>query len=498
MTDIRQKAIRGGFAKICSQALAFLVRLVALMVLARLLDPKDFGLVGMVTAVIGVLYLFRDFGLSTAAVQRATVTPEQMSTLFWINLLVGALLVVICVIAAPFIASFYREPRLVQVTIAVGTGFLFTAAGVQHSAVLQREMRFGALAISETVSQVVSSGIAILMALRGYGYWALVVMTATAPLIFTLCTWVAARWMPGPPRTQLGMKSMMRFGGTVTLNGIIVYVSYNMEKVLMGRFWGAETVGIYGRAYQLITLPNDNLNSALSGVAFSALSRLQDQPSTLRNYFLKSYSLVLAVTVPVTVFCAVFATDLLLVMLGPKWHESAAIFRCLAPMVLVLSCINPMYWLLVSLGLIERSLKMALVIAPLVITSYLIGFKLGGPRAVALSYSAAMTLWALPHLAWSVYGTPISFRDILVTIGRPLLSGLVAGALAFGVQQSYGSMMSPLLRLIAGGSVLLFVYAGMLLYGMGQKDLYFDLLRTFRGGRSVPGKQPLVSATLVP
>ncbi len=121
----------GGLAKVCSQSANFLLRLVSLMVLARLLDPKGFGLVGMVTAVIGALNLLRDFGLSTATVQRPTVTDEQISTLFWINMLVGAILAVVSVAIAPFLAVLYREPRLTWVTAVLAAGFVFNAAGVQ-------------------------------------------------------------------------------------------------------------------------------------------------------------------------------------------------------------------------------------------------------------------------------------------------------------------------------------------------------------------------------
>ncbi len=102
------------------------------MVLARLLTPKDFGLVGMVTAFTGVLTLFRDFGLSSAAIQRATVSDEQISTLFWINMLVGALLAVFCVALAPIVAAFYHEPRIFGIMVALAISFLFNAVGVQH------------------------------------------------------------------------------------------------------------------------------------------------------------------------------------------------------------------------------------------------------------------------------------------------------------------------------------------------------------------------------
>src|SRR5262244_3823989 len=116
MKDLKQKTIRGGVAKICSQGANFLLRLGSLMILARLLDPKDFGLVGMVTAVVGIFNVFRDFGLSTATVQRTTVTEEQISTLFWINMLVGTILGLLTVALAPFVVRFYHEPNLLGVT----------------------------------------------------------------------------------------------------------------------------------------------------------------------------------------------------------------------------------------------------------------------------------------------------------------------------------------------------------------------------------------------
>src|SRR6185312_210863 len=125
MKDLKEKTIRGGFARMTAQAANFAFRIGSLMVMARLLDPTDFGLLSMVTAFTGVLNLFRDFGLSTATIQRATITEQETSTLFWINILVGALLTVVALVFAPTVGSFYREPRLFWVTIAVAPGFLF-------------------------------------------------------------------------------------------------------------------------------------------------------------------------------------------------------------------------------------------------------------------------------------------------------------------------------------------------------------------------------------
>lgn len=487
MKDLKARAIRGGFAKICSQGANFALRVGSLMVLARLLDPKDFGLVGMVTAFTGVLGLFRDFGLSSATVQRVEVTDEQISTLFWINCLVGATIWLLMAAVSPFVASFYREPRLLWVTIVLAMGFLFNAVGVQHSAMLQRQMRFTSLASIDIISLVASIAVGVGMALHGFKYWSLVAMTVVSPLVTSASLWLATGWIPGPPHKRVGIHGMMRFGGTITLNGLVVYIAYNLEKVLLGRFWGAETVGIYGRAYQLINLPTDNLNSAVGEVAFSVLSRVQKDVNRLRSYFLKGYSLVLALTVPITVACALFGSDLISVLLGPKWKEAVPIFQLLAPTILMFAMMNPFSWLLFSLGWVQRSLKIALVIAPLAIGAYLIGLPYG-PKGVALAYSTAMGIWLVPHILWCIHGTNISFRDILNVVRRPVLSAGVAAALAFGVQFQYGGLFSPIVRLMSGCGILFGIYALMLLYVMGQKAFYLDLIRGLSGRASVDEK----------
>jgi PST family polysaccharide transporter len=153
-------------------------------------------------------------------------------------------------------------------------------------------MRFTTLAVIGVVSLIVSTAIGIGGAKAGYGYWALVAMTVALPLTSTIGFWLTTGWVPGMPRRRVGIRSMMRFGGTLTLSGLVAYLAYNSEKVLIGRFWGADAIGIYGRAYQLINVPTDNLNSAVGEVAFSALSRVQDDPSRFKSYFLKGYSLV--------------------------------------------------------------------------------------------------------------------------------------------------------------------------------------------------------------
>ena len=298
--DLKTRTARGAVVSAGTQVATLFFRTGSMMIMARLLLPQDFGLVGMVTAFTGFLGLFKDAGLSMATIQRASITTAQTSTLFWINMVVGGLLAAFATVAAPILSVFYGEPRLLWVTMALGTGFLFNGGAAQHRAMLKRNMQFGTLAIIDIVSLVLGTAAGIGAALAGMRHWALVIMTVVQPAVALAGVWVATGWIPGRPQRGSGVRSMLWFGGTITLNSVVVYVAYNVDKVLLGKFWGADALGVYGRAYQLINLPTENLNSTLGSVAFPVLARVQHEPERLRRYFLKGYSLFLTLVMPIT------------------------------------------------------------------------------------------------------------------------------------------------------------------------------------------------------
>jgi O-antigen/teichoic acid export membrane protein len=478
--DLKEKTIRGGTARLVGYAAKSLVRLGSVIILARLLDPSDFGLVAMVIAVTGVFDVFATGGLSAATVQRVEVSDAQISTLFWFNIAIGVLLGLLCLAAAPVISMFYNEPRTALVIFAVAPAFVFNATGVQHLALLQRQLRYVTLAVIEVGGELIAATIAIAMAVAGCGYWAIVANVVTGSFAVTIGAWAASGWRPVAPRRVGDVSSMLRFGGTITLNGLVVYTAYNLEKILLGRYFGLDALGLYGRAYELVNLPTRIVNAAIGAVAFSSLARLQGEPVRLKSYFLKGYFLVVSITLPATIACAVFADDIILVTLGPKWTEASTIFRLLAPTILVFGMINPLGWLLQSVGLQERSLKIGLVLSPLVICSYLVGLPYG-PSGVALAFSTAMVLWLVPHLCWCLHGTTISVRELLSAASRALLAGAVAAIAAASVQHFATPVSSAILRLALGGTVMLAVYAFVLLFVMKQSIFYFGLLRTLKG-----------------
>ncbi len=473
--DLKRRTAYGAVASTVAQAAIFVLRTGSMMILARLLVPQDFGLVGMVAAFTGFLGLFKDAGLSMATVQRASITQAQTSTLFWINLGIGFLLAGLVALAAPVLVSFYSEPRLRWVTIALGSSFIFNGAGAQHRALLQRSIRFVALAVIDTVSVVVGIGAAIGLAVAGKGYWALVMSNVTPPAVCLLGVCLTMRWIPGWPQRRCGIHSMLFFGSTMSLINVIGYFAYNADKVLVGRIWGAAALGIYGRAYQLVNLPTENLNSSVSSVAFTALSRVQNDAARLRAYFLKGYGFFLSLVVPVTVACALFPRDIILVFLGPQWHEAAGIFRLLSPVILAYALINPFGWLLYACGNMRRSLGIAFVVAPTVILGYLAGLR-HGPTGVALGYSLAMILLTPPIIAWAKRGTLVTNLDVFRVAGPILLSTTAAAAIVFATGNFLELLEPRLLRLTVKSCLLFGVYALMLLFVMRQKGVYSDLL----------------------
>ena len=477
--DLKGRTIRGALASGGAQAVGFVLRTGSMIVMSRLLFPKDFGLFGMVIAFTGFLGLFRDFGLSMASVTRASVTKDQLSTLFWLNVAVGGVLAGICAAAGPFLVRFYDEPRLLSITLAVGVGFLFLGAGAQHRAILQRGMRFGTLGVIDTVALILGIVSGITMARLGLGYWALVVMTVSPQVASAVGAWLATRWIPGKPKRNTGVRSMLWYGGSVTFNGVIVYMAYNADKILLGRYWGAEALGIYGRAYQLINLPIDNLTSTVSQVVFPALARLQNDPVRLRSYFVQGYSFFFALVMPLTVGCAMFPEDIVLVFLGSKWLAAASIFRRLAPTMLIFALINPLGWMLMATGRVSRSVKMAVLIAPTVIAAYAIGLRYG-PQGVALGFSIAMLVLAGPLVVWATHGTSISFMDVVKAVTPASLSIVVGAGVVLAVSRYTQSIEPVFLRLIAESALLFGTYWVILLFALNQKSAYMQIFGELR------------------
>lgn len=484
--DFKGKSVRGGAANVFGQGFGMALQIGTTIILARFLSPADYGLQSMVLTLTAFFSLFKDAGLSVATVQRETLTHEQASTLFWINVALGVFLTIVVAASSWLLADFYKDPRLLWLTVASSTIFLFNSLSVQHKALLDRAMRFSTSVKVDIVTASIGAIIAVGMAALGFGYWALICQNISLPIVGTIATWIVMPWLPGRPRWTSELRSMVRFGGTVTLNSVVVYIGYNTEKILLGRFWGAAPLGLYTRAYQLASLPVQQLIGAVHGVAFSALSRMQGEVKRLQRAYLKSLSLIVSLTVPVVISTAVFSNEVVLIVLGAKWMAVAAILRLLSPTVLVFALINPFSWFLRATGRVGRSLKMAFMITPVVILGISLGLR-NGPTGVAIGYSSAMILLFVPVVAWAMHRTGITALDYWDAVKRPLISGVLGGVVGWLVKFGLHGSLSPLITLAIGLSLSFVVYAGTLLFVMGQKEFFVELLsHLLRKNSAVP------------
>jgi O-antigen/teichoic acid export membrane protein len=473
--DLKGKSVRGGAVTMLGQGLSYALHIGSSFVLARLLSPTDYGLLAMVYTLTGFFGLFRDAGLGVATVQRETLTHEQASTLFWINTAVGAVLAAVVASLGPVLVIFYKEPRLLWVTVASASVFLLHGVAIQHRALLNRAMRFSAITGIDVGSGVVGTVVGIYMAARGYGYWALVGISISSSVVSTATYFFVMPWLPGKPVRGSGIRSMVRYGSTVSLNSMVVYFAYNTEKILLGRFWGAAPLGIYGRAYSLANLPIRQFIGSVGAVAFPLLSRVQSDAERLRRTFLKCHGLVVSLMIPAVIVCSLFADEIIATLLGPKWNGVAPVARLLTPTVLAFALINPLSWFLRATGRVRRSLNIALLIAPVVILGILAGLR-HGPTGVATGYSSAMLLLSVPLVVWAKHGTGITTEDFLNTIKNPLLAGAGGAAVGWAFKLAVQSFLPPLALLVLGVALSLAVYAGILLFVLNQKSVYLDLL----------------------
>jgi O-antigen/teichoic acid export membrane protein len=408
--DLRGHSVRGGLLTLTSQGTQFVLQSVATIVLARLLTPSDFGLVAMVTAVTVLAQSFADLGLSEATIQRKEITHGQVNALFWINALVGLGLTVITASFAPVLARFYREPRLIDITLLLSLTFLICGLRVQPDALLKRQMRFSSLAIRDVGSYALAVPIAIVMAWRGLGYWAIVALPLTFNSLQMAVSWLMVDWRPTPPRRDAQVGSMVAFGGNLAASYLIFNLNRNADNILIGWHLGAQPLGLYSRAYNLLMLPVRQLSGPTASVAVPSFSRLQGDPERLARYYLRTANLITWISAPIFGFLFVAAEPVIALTLGHQWLGAAPVFQILAISAFGQLFLESTTWLFVSRGQSGRLFKLLLIISPIILVSFLVGLP-WGIKGVALSGSLVL----LAILPWVL---KYAFRETHLTLGR--------------------------------------------------------------------------------
>lgn len=422
--DLKGRTVRGGAITAAAQVANIFISLAAISVLARLIDPADFGLIGMVTVLTNFAAMFVDSGLSMATVQREKITSQQVSNLFWIASGLGAVIALIVACLAPFVAWFYGEPRLTAITLALSVSFLFSGFTLQHQALLRRNMQFVALSTITIVAILIGQLAGIAWAWQfyksEYDYWALVLIPITTAGVRLMGTWLACRWQPGWPTARVGTRGLVEFGANLTGFNFVNYFARNADNLLIGWYYGPVALGFYDRAYKLLSIPLRQINGPITGVAIPALSRVIEDPAKYRRFFLRLLQLVLIITMPLAAF--LFSTrdwcvDLLL---GPKWAAAVPIFAWLSLAAFLQPFSQVTGWLFLSQGRGREMFHWGIVGGSTAVASFLVGLP-WGPVGVAACYSISGLLVRMPILTfWTTRRGPVGMGDVLRVMPLPL------------------------------------------------------------------------------
>ena len=436
---------RGALSLLGGQWGKYLLQILSFVVLARLLTPSDFGLVTMVTAVLGLATVLGDMGLSMAALQRETLSQGEKSNLFWLNVATGLFVTVLAAAASPLLAMFYQRPEVLSIGLAISLTFVLNGASVQSKVEMNRRGRFGSLASIDLGSQLFAFVAAVVLALIGAGYWALVAQSVTSALVGSAWAVVQASWVPSRWSRNDSVKPFLSFGLSTLALQAVNYISVNLANVVLGRTMSSAAVGIYGRATQLVSLPVQQLASPLTRISLPFLAQksraskdaLMDAAVTIQHV------LVVALLGALSLLAAT-ADPLVPLLLGSDWTSAVPLVQILAVGGAFQALGYLYYWLFLSTArtgsLLASELPGRLLLIVLVLVSWPFGLA-----AVAWSFSIAqMVIW-LTGSVFYVRRTGVPANALVRAAAPTTLLYTVAASVAILVGQLVQND-SPLMR----------------------------------------------------
>jgi PST family polysaccharide transporter len=409
-----------------SGGFAVAIQVVATVVLARLLTPRDFGLVAMVTTFSLLLSNFGINGITEALVQREQINRIQANNLFWINLGGGALLTIGFAAAGSLLARFYGEPLVAPIAAGVSLSILLSSTSVIHLALLKRAMMFSAVAKNDIVARAVAVVVSIFFGWAGWGYWALVLGVCALPMSTAIGAWILCRWFPGRPQQASGTGAMLKFATYTYGRFSVNYFARNADNVLVGWRFGAPALGFYKKAYDLFSLSAAQLVASTSVVAVSALSRVRGDDAQYRRYLLGAVAVMAFLGMGIAGDLTLTGRDLIRVLLGPGWGEAGQIFTFFAPGIGIMLVYGTHGWIHLSIGRADRWFRWGIVEWTVTILLFLVALP-WGPQGIAVAW--CVSFWTLTIPAMWYAGKPIGLgvAPVIDAVWRYIVASLCAG-----------------------------------------------------------------------
>jgi PST family polysaccharide transporter len=425
-TNLRRRAVRGAGATVSASGVNLLVQVISTVMLARLLTPVDFGVVTMVSTFSLLLVSLGSNGFTEAVIQCDEIDHHTASNLFWLNVGAGLLVAIAFAVSGPLQARFYRNALVTDVAAVVSVQILIAAASVIHLALLKRAMRFTAASANEVVARTAYSAVALLLAWKGWGYWALVAGLVGYALSTTIGAFWLCRWVPSLPRRTGRTGRLVRFAANVYMRFGVGYFRQNIDNLLVGWRFNAASLGFYKKAYDLFALSATQLTAPLHHVALAALSRLNHDPVRFKRTLANSLGVIAFLGMAVGADLTLVGKDVVYLVLGPRWDEASRIFMFFGPGIGIMLLNSTVGWIHLSIGRPDRWLRWTIL--EFVVTAALFVAALPwGPGAVAVAWS--VSFWTLFIPGFWYAGRPIGFdvSSVIAATWRYAAASLAAG-----------------------------------------------------------------------
>ena len=418
---LRQRAATGMRWTLLASAVTAGTQLLQLVVLARVLSPLDFGVIGVLLIVVGIVQAYTDLGLSAALIHRRNDTREERSSLYWLNVLAGVVIALAALLAVPLIAHVFNEDRLEPYLRAIAVVFLIVALGKQFEVLLQKELAFRQLGLIESAAATAGALTAIVACgLLDAGVWGFVAGVLVTQLLKTVILGAVGfrRFRPARHFRLRDTRSYLGFGAYQMADRTLNSVSERIDQILVGGALGTTTLGFYNFAWNVTTQPVSRINPIVTRVAFPALAVTQDDLPRMRRGYLEMTRLLATVNAPLLLGLAAIAPTLVPVVFGDKWNESVDLVQILCVASLARTVMNPVGSLMLARGRADLGFKWNAGVMVVTVPAILVGLELGDARGVALGLT-------LVHIGQQVLGFRFLVRPLLDVSARAYFGALL-------------------------------------------------------------------------
>jgi O-antigen/teichoic acid export membrane protein len=455
------RTVVSGFGwKLLSQVTDQAARTIVALVLARLLSPRDFGLAGMAFVFTGIAFIFTDLSLGAALVQRKEIDERDRSTVFWTTSAFGLLCTIVGILASGSIARLFSEPAVKPLFMVISVTFVLIALSATQASLLTRDLAFRSLELREIVATLTSAVVAIALAASGFGVWAIIAQAVTMSSTSLIMLWSLSSWRPKFVFSFHSLRTLGGFGLKMFGSRLFGWVNLNADNLLVGKFLGPSSLGVYSVAYNVMLAPLSRITMPMGQVLFPALSQMQDDVPRVARGWLQTTKICAAVAVPAFLGMIIVAPDLVPVVLGSRWHETVPVLQllCVAGLATFLQPIDGS--LLQARGRAGTVLRFTAFSSVLNLTAFAVGLR-WGIIGVAGCFAVSRTLLMPVNVLLACQSVGVSLREFVRNLSGVMEAALMLTiAVAAARNVLVAANVPPAARLVA------LIALGIAVYGL--------------------------------